>query len=105
MGVHIAVDGGDVFFLGILLEGKGEGVGACRQGMFFAFFCCFCLIAWWGLFFCRGRRGGGGVGALTSRFSVCVGVCFPSQKQLTKITSHWIPFGDHPLKLERYRED
>ena len=18
---------------------------------------------------------------------------------------HWIPFGDHPLKLERYRED
>ena len=25
--------------------------------------------------------------------------------RITTDTHHWIPFGDHPLKLERYRED
>ena len=55
---------GALFFCwgGILLEGKGEGVGACRQWMCCAFFCVFCLSAWWGLFLSgerRGRRGGG----------------------------------------------
>ncbi len=24
---------------------------------------------------------------------------------LRRYPYHWIPFGDHPLKLERYRED
>ena len=47
---------------GILLEGKGEGVGACRQGMCCAFFCGFCLSAWWGLFFVGGEGGEEGWG-------------------------------------------
>ena len=29
------------------------------------------------------------------------------RRQYTNLVEHvcWIPFGDHPLKLERYRED
>ena len=41
MGVHIAVDGGDVFLGGTRLEGKGEGVGACRHWIFVSFFVLF----------------------------------------------------------------
>ena len=122
MGAHIPVDGGDFFLGGILLEGKGEGVGAFRHWIFVSFFAS-CLCGCWGPFFlfggggrfcwkgkgewvvlldngcvvpflwllfkctvgtfsCRGGGGGGGVGALTSRFSVCVGVCLFSSRQL-----------------------
>jgi len=59
------VDVGGLFFIlggGILVEGKGEGVGACRQGMCCAFFCGFCLSAWWGLFFVGGEGGEEGWG-------------------------------------------
>ncbi len=41
MAVHIAVDGGDFCLGGTLLEGKGEGVGACRHWIFVSLFVLF----------------------------------------------------------------
>ena len=54
--------GGPFFFVG----GGGDSVGgeggvgdAFRQWMCCAFFCGFCLSAWWGPFSCRGGGGQG----------------------------------------------
>ena len=30
---------------------------------------------------------------------------FEETQQYSALTTRWIPFGDHPLRLERYRED
>ena len=58
--------GGPFFFCwgggGILLEGKGEGVGACRHWIFVSFFCAFCLSGCWGALFFVGGDGGDSVG-------------------------------------------
>ena len=60
---------GTFFLGGTLLEGKGEGVGACRHWIFVSFFCAFCLSGCWGALFFVGGGGillegkGEGVGA------------------------------------------
>ena len=56
MGVHIAVDGGDVFFGGDSVGGEGGGGGCLYTLDICVFFCAFCLIGCWGaLFFVGGR--------------------------------------------------
>ena len=60
-----------------------------------------------GAFFLSGERGGGGgVGALTSRFSVCVGVCFPlprttykNNKSLDSFRGSSVKIGTIPRRL------
>ena len=77
MGAHIPVDGGDFFWGGILLEGKGEGVGAFRHWIFVSFFAS-CLCGCWGPFFLFGGGGGeillegeGGVGGAFRQWMCC----------------------------------
>ena len=41
MGVHIAVDGGDVFFWGDSVGGDGGGGDACSRWIFVSFFVLF----------------------------------------------------------------
>ena len=53
---------GTFFFGGTLLEGKGEGVGACRHWIFVSFFLCFLFKWMWGALFCVGGGGGDSVG-------------------------------------------
>ena len=74
MGAHIPVD-------------KGEWVVLLDNGCVVPYFVFLfkCMV---GTFFLSGGRGGGGVGALTSRFYVCVGVClFFSRQLFTKIST------------------
>ena len=70
MGVHIAVDGGDVFFGGGLCwRGRGRGWVLVDTG-YLCLFCAFCLSGCWGALFFVGGGGdsvggeGGGGGCL-----------------------------------------